>query len=280
MILTNISKKLIFRFLLISIASMSDGLLNLWAQRPVPVQVSKPIPQIRGILLKHSGKPLPYTELELVPTHTDDIVYDNRLVAVSGSNGRFTFADVPSGRYTLSINYEDIPTELSPYETFFYPAAIDRGDAEIFEINKNTFIENLNFRLPAALIKRDVKGRVLWEDETPVKDAMICFTDILASAKTRRTSCGGTRTDRNGRFQVIGFENREYHLGALVFDGMPRLPTDPHPTVVAAGEIKVFRLNGTISNFDVHVRKSKVVIQDIFDKFMALHPAKQMSGMF
>jgi len=220
---------------------------------------------IQGVLLKQNGRPLPYTEIELVPVDVDHIINDSRLIGVSGSTGRFTFSNVPWGRYTLSINFDDIPTELSPYDTFFYPTAFDRGDAEILDIKKDTSIKNMVFRLPPALVKRDVVGTVLSDDGTPVKDAMICFTDLLAS---HEKNCGATRSDASGRFHVVGFENRRYQLGALVFDRNPT-PTDRRPQLVAAGESKPFLLGALAGTFDIRVHRAKTVIMELSDKYLA-----------
>src|SRR5690349_6233664 len=97
-------------------------------------RAGRSVPTVRGTLLKSDGRPLAYTEIELVPVSSEHIVVDHGLNATSSVSGLFSFVDVPPGRYTLSINFDDKPTELSPYDTFFYPEARDRSAARIFEV--------------------------------------------------------------------------------------------------------------------------------------------------
>jgi hypothetical protein len=207
---------------------------------------------IQGVLLKADGKPSPYTEIELVPANFNKITGDPRLVSTSSTSGKFTFFDVPLGRYTLSINFGDIPTELSPYDTFFYPSAFKRFDAEVIEIEALTKIRNMIFRLPPALVKKTIFGRVIWEDGTPVKDAYVCYADMNAN---RFKTCGPPLTDGNGRFKLTGFEHRKYRLGAIVFERAPGLYYDPK--VIAGGESEDFVLDSNTGEIEVHVRRSK-----------------------
>ena len=108
---------------------------------------------IEGRLLKSDGTALRYTEVELIPIDSDKISENIDLTAVSGANGAFYFANVPPGKYTLSINFDGKPSELSPYETFFYPSSYVRYGATEFTIDSSTKIRGLIFKLPPALKK-------------------------------------------------------------------------------------------------------------------------------
>jgi hypothetical protein len=207
---------------------------------------------IQGMLIKADGKPSPYTEIELVPVNFNKITGDPRLISTSSTSGKFTFFDVPAGRYTLSINFGVIPTELSPYDTFFYPSAFNRFDAEVIAIEPSTKIRNMVFRLPPALVKKTIYGRVTWEDGAPVENAYICYADINAG---RFRTCGPPLTDATGRFKLIGFEHRKYRLGAIVLDRAPGLYNEPK--VIAGGESNDFILDSGTGEVEVHVRKSK-----------------------
>src|SRR5215212_4693136 len=89
---------------------------------------------LSGKLLKFNGKPLAYTEIELVPVDSAKQVASRQLWATTGSNGNFIFDKIPPGEYTLSINFGEKPTDLSPYATFFYPTAANRALATLCEI--------------------------------------------------------------------------------------------------------------------------------------------------
>jgi protocatechuate 3,4-dioxygenase beta subunit len=140
-------------------------------------QTKAPASTIQGRLLRSNGKPLAYTEVELVPITSDRIIVDHRLNATSGSSGQFSFVGVPPGKYTLSINFDDKPTELSPYDTYFYPNAGDRSAAAVFDINESTRLKGIVFRLPSPLQKMRIAGRVIWADGAPVEGAWIGFWD-------------------------------------------------------------------------------------------------------
>src|SRR5688500_4979997 len=70
---------------------------------------------VSGKLLKSNGRPLPYTEIELVPVAYNKQIDDKRFWAMSNATGNFSFSDVPGGKYTLSINFDEKPTDTSPY---------------------------------------------------------------------------------------------------------------------------------------------------------------------
>src|SRR5262249_117054 len=144
----------------------------------------------------------------------------------------------PPGRYTLSINFGDIPSELSPYDTFFYPSAFNRFEAEVITIEPSTKIRNIVFRLPLPLVKKTIYGKVTWEDGSPVKNAIVCYADINAS---RFRTCGEPVTDVNGRFKLMGFEHRKYRLGAIVFGNQS--DPDNRPRIIAGGESEEFILD-------------------------------------
>jgi hypothetical protein len=98
-----------------------------------------------GRLLKSDGSPLANTEIELVPLDSPKLIIDGRLNGISSVSGRFSFMDVPPGEYTLSINFDDKPTELSPYDTFFYPGTENRSEANVFKIDDSTNLRVWSF---------------------------------------------------------------------------------------------------------------------------------------
>lgn len=218
---------------------------------------------VQGVLLKFDRKPLPYTEIELVPVASDEVINDPRLISATATNGKFFFSDVPPGRYTLSINFEGKPTELSPYDAFFYPGSFKREEATVLTIDAKTRIRNLVFWLPPALIKKTIYGRVLWEDGRPAPEASIGIWDLKAD---RYKLFGKTTTGPDGRFTVIGFQGRRYQLGALVFDRIPRTIFDHQPKLLGGGESEPFVLENGQNEIEIRVGRSRD-IKAILDKF-------------
>jgi hypothetical protein len=220
---------------------------------------------VQGVLLKANGKPRVYTEIELVPLGAKKVINDPRLVSTSDSRGYFHFNDVPSGGYTLSINFDDKPSELSPYGTYFYPLSFAREDAEVLTIDKATRLRNIVFRLPPELTPSTIAGRVLWENGAPVKDAIIGFWDLRI-----QTSAAGAdsaiRTDADGRFKVLGFVGRKYQLGALAFDHIPRNLSDREGRLIGVGESEPFVV-GAENNVEIRV-KSPTAGEDFWKKYI------------
>lgn len=195
--------------------------------------------QLRGTLLKANGKPLPYTEIELVPVDSAKIVNDYRLLATSNAAGRFSFAGVPPGRYTLSINFDDKPTDLSPYDTFFYPAAAARADAQIFEIDAATRPQTISFKLPPALRRGRIAGRIVDQKGAPVAGAWLALRDVAFDGKL--IAFGAIKSDAQGNFTMQAFTARRYQVAAVLLLN-PNLTIFDEPEIVGAAESDIFTL--------------------------------------
>jgi hypothetical protein len=220
---------------------------------------------IQGVLLKADGKPRQYTEIELVPLGINTLITDSRLISASATNGKFTFYNVPPGRYTLSINFDDRPSELSPYPTFFFPDTFDRQEADIFAIDNTSRIRNIVFKLPPALTLTTVKGRVVWEDGSPLTFVSVGCLDLLAG---RRNGYGSVGVDRAGNFRVNVFEGRKYRLGAVVLGlNASGNPLDP-ATILGGGESEIFIPGPTNDMIEIKLRRSPDS-KSIFDRYIA-----------
>jgi hypothetical protein len=219
---------------------------------------------IQGQLLRSDGRPLAYTEIELVPTGSEHIINDSRLIGVSSLNGKFSFFDVPPGSYTLSINFDDKPTALSPYDTYFYPGTNSRTDAEVLQITNSTRIRGLQFKLVSALVGKRITGTVTWEDGSPAREAMIGCRDLEYD---RAFSFPCTRTDANGRFSAEGFVGRKYQIGAIVFD-RPSIDAPQAPvSIIAGGESGIFDLEPSTPSLTIRIFRSKA-LKTVADKYL------------
>jgi len=218
---------------------------------------------VAGQLLKSNGKPLAYTEIELVPLGARRLINDPRLTGVSGANGKFAMNDVPRGKYTLSINFDDKPTDLSPYDTFFYPNTTNRSQAEVFDIGEGVKFEKLIFKLPPALAKRKVSGSVVYADGKPVTGAFIAMRDLKFD---RGISFGQYKTDKLGNFTVSAFETRPYQVAAFLFARLGTTRLDQYEFLGAA-ESRVFTLETAPVNLRLVLREYQDYDQ-MRDKYM------------
>ncbi|HSK73633.1 MAG TPA: carboxypeptidase regulatory-like domain-containing protein [Pyrinomonadaceae bacterium] len=194
---------------------------------------------ISGRLLKSNGRPLAYTEIELVPLFYSKQVRDKRLWATSNAAGNFSFSEVPNGRYTLSINFDEKPSELSPYTTFFYPNTSNRREAEIFEIVSGKKITKLVFQLPPQLAQIKIIGKVVNAEGKPVPDAYVNLHDVEFDSLVFGFDL---KTDKTGSFTLKGFEGRKYLVTAILVD-KPPLPFSPASELIALAKSEILVLD-------------------------------------
>lgn len=221
-----------------------------------------PSSTLQGKLVKGDLKPLPYTELELVALDLDQVPNDSRFIGVSDTYGRFRFSDVPPGKYTLSINFGEKPTFLSPFETYFYPGTSDRSAATVFAIDAGTRLSGLTFKLKGELTKNPITGRILWPDGKPVQGAVIACRDIEFDVKN---DFGSVRSDKNGNFRLEAFVGRRYQLGFMLFDrDLPTIFDRGH--IIAVAETEEFVLSKTTGILEIRMVRS--TDQRLIDKYV------------
>lgn len=250
-------KRQIIRLLIFALALIVNGLT---ADAAVRGGVS-----ISGKLLQANGKPLGYTEIELVPIDSAKQINDRRLLAATSVSGFFLFSNVPAGKYTLSINFDEKPSETSPYTTFFYPNAADRAEAEVFDVNAASEINGLMFRLPSKLVQRKITGRVNGTNGAPSAGAFVYLRDIEYDDSSFAFV---NKTDRNGDFRLNGFENRIYYITAILLAPPPSDDlsiTEP----LAFAKTDRFTLNADNTSFTLRLRNISGR-RDLLDKNVGL----------
>lgn len=218
--------------------------------------------QIRGKLLKSDGKPLAYTEIEMVPVDSDKIVIDARMIATTNTSGLFTFR-LPKGKYTLSINFGDQPTPLSPFETFFYPKTTERENAEIFVIDENSKPQTITFQLPPALVKARITGKVIDINEKPVPNVRIGLRDLGYDVGL---GFGAIKTDKFGAFALDALSDRKYQLGAILYEYEPKFLVE-FPRIIGVAESGIFTLDKETKPFKLTLRQMSDY-NEIRDKYV------------
>jgi hypothetical protein len=219
---------------------------------------------VSGQLLKSNGKPLPYTEIELVPLGSKRLINDSKLIGISDARGNFSLSSVPRGEYTLSINFDDKPTDLSPYETFFYPNTYNRREAAVFDIRDGVKLKKLIFKLPPALVKRKITGKVIFEDGKPVTGAYLALRDVKFD---RSIFFGQYKTGKLGDFAFDAFGERKYQVAALLFERLGTTVYDPYE-ILGAAESEIFTLETAPPNLRLVLRQSQSY-DEIRNKYMA-----------
>ncbi|MDQ3710807.1 MAG: carboxypeptidase regulatory-like domain-containing protein [Acidobacteriota bacterium] len=164
--------------------------------------------QITGKVIDAQGKPVAEIWIEFVSVDNEKPDFLGDESGQSDENGEFTIYNVPSGRYTLSVNFTGEADEEQPFPTTFYPNASVREDAKVFEIGLGQTVDNLIFRLPPRIVKQKIYGTVVFPDGRPATE----MTVNLQRDDSDR-SFSRTRTDKNGNFVLNGFTGEKYNFG-------------------------------------------------------------------
>ena len=91
---------------------------------------------------------------------------------MTNPQGQATFYDTPPGKYTISINFFNAPTQKAPFPSVFAPGVEDRLRAEVFEIYSGTQIsKKIEIRVPRSLEAATLSGTVIDERGNPVAKA-------------------------------------------------------------------------------------------------------------
>ncbi len=164
--------------------------------------------QINGKVIDSRGKAVTEIRVELVSIEDDKPEPFSDDGGYTDKTGHFSITNIPSGRYTLSINYLIEPTEESPFPTVFYPNVKKRENAMIIEVGLGQRIDSLVFQLPASIPKRRIYGTVVFPDGRPAAGMTVNLqrgdSDISFSY---------TKTDKNGNFELNGFIGERYNFG-------------------------------------------------------------------
>ncbi|MGI8641885.1 MAG: carboxypeptidase regulatory-like domain-containing protein [Pyrinomonadaceae bacterium] len=194
--------------------------------------------RITGKLIDSNGKPVSDIRVELLSLDEKEKSYLRGMSGETNDNGIFTIEEIPTGKYTLSVNYNSFPQSNSPFPTVFYPNSSNRENAMIFEIGLGQSIGEIVFRLPSRLTEKEIRGETFWEDGTPAKDVEIMLEDDefrgfrtgCYMQKVSEESLAGSpvksvgysliglgcdlKTNKSGKFLLKGFSSRKYRIRA------------------------------------------------------------------
>jgi hypothetical protein len=159
---------------------------------------------IRGHIYDPLGQPMNGVCLKLVPADGTKGPY---LADCTEKGGAFQIDEIPPGRYVIVVNDEGKKTSTEPFGTFYYPNAVKREEATVFNIGVGDFIEDVEI-YPAIEVKTvTVEGVFLYSDGKPVADERVTFNATRkqpagdAADREDENDAGGV-TDRKGRFSI------------------------------------------------------------------------------
>lgn len=232
--------------------------------------------QISGRVVDANSRLVPYVRVELVSIDKPSS-YLGGMSDDSNTNGEFAIEQIPKGRYTLSVNYNVNPHPEHPFPTTFYPSGSVRSTAEVFEIDSDTIIDGLVWKLPMPLETQTMSGSVMFEDGTPVVGAEIKLFDMAfpgfyagchfiesrdnkeddtSPVRSVSMSLAGPtcklKTDPTGRFQFSIYKERTYRLSASITE------TINGKRVVHGAESETFLLSDQPHSVKLIIKKTPI----------------------
>jgi hypothetical protein len=145
--------------------------------------------------------------------------------------GRFSFSGLPPGRYLLAVNLSRFPHPNEPtnaYPRTYYPGVTDVSKAEVITLGAGENLNEINLRLPTRRAPSIINGKVVWDDGTPVINAMILFREVTyddAQMNTANSEAlllgflvqvdGSRAANDQGYFTISGYVGQTFAIAAL-----------------------------------------------------------------
>jgi len=166
--------------------------------------------RLGGRLTDQAGHPVKDTLLDLVPVEQiNDKTQDDRKYADIDESGRFTFRNIPDGKYFLGTRLGRSSSLDFAYPRYFYPGTTNIAKAAIIEIHEGIVLENYDLQLPPKLGTRTISGKVTVPEGVKLEKAYICFEEAPAGSCQ---SDGEIKPD--GTFKFTRFSGVKYILRA------------------------------------------------------------------
>jgi hypothetical protein len=189
------------------------------AQPPVPERPGMPpsrdvnrppatgTSRIRGrIVAADTGQPLRRVLVRIFAPE----LRENRSTSTDGQ-GRYEFADLPAGRYTISAS-------KGGFVNLAYGQRRPLEAGKPLQLGENQTADRIDLALPRGSV---ITGRVVDEYGEPVANAMVQamqFRYVSGQKRPMTLSSPGTTPD-NGEFRLWGLSPGEYVLSATLRDG-------------------------------------------------------------
>ena len=159
---------------------------------------------IRGHIYDPLGQPMKDVCLDLIPADGTKGPY---LADCTEKDGAFEIDEIPPGGYVILVNDDGKMTSSEPFGAFYYPNALKREEATVFNIGLGEIVENLEIYPHIELKTIMIQGVLLYADGKPVADESVFFKSV------RKQSAGNDEdeedkddavatTDLRGRFSI------------------------------------------------------------------------------
>jgi hypothetical protein len=166
---------------------------------------------ISGRILNAAGEPVSKLLVEMVPIDEIDQRYQkDRRVAELDDSGRFTFRDMPPGRYYLGIGLGRWTVVKHAFPKTFYPGTQNRSAAAVVVVEEGQVQKDIDFQMPPKLAERKVAGTVVFPDGKPATKAHVTVVE------GEYNDIEGAVSGDDGRFELSLLEGLNYRVRAYV----------------------------------------------------------------
>ena len=159
---------------------------------------------IRGRIYDPLGQPMNGVCLDLVPADGSKGAY---LGDCTEKDGVFEIDEIPPGGYVIVVNDDGEMTSSEPFGTFYYPKALKREEATVFNIGLGDNVESLEIYPPIELKTITVEGVLLFSDGKPVAKETVSFKSVRKPSAANDEdkddkNDASAETDLKGRFSI------------------------------------------------------------------------------
>lgn len=143
---------------------------------------------MNGRVVNPAGLPIKNAELFLIEHKKERRHSGHWDAQYSDAEGKYSFKQIPPGRYLLLIRFDGMTSQKSPFPVMYYPGVSDRNQAKVFTIGEGQTIANFDLEMPSLPLQRELTGSVVWSTGKPAVGArveyMVVDDSIIYGAKT------------------------------------------------------------------------------------------------
>ena len=210
---------------------------------------------VAGRVVGSDGKPVAKLAVYLCPVETFDNDSSDSKFAITDDRGFYKIEGLRPGSFYLGVNIRDLPEISEPYPATFYPGVAVVDQARVINLEPQQSLEGIDLRLPPKLAEREITGRIVWPDGSPVTKfsfdpETVIGPDIsIKDASTlkyfsqyRGDRISAEKVDDKGNFSIALFDAQSYVISARAIDRKDRPMRSKFVKIVAGENVKPITL--------------------------------------
>ena len=210
---------------------------------------------ISGRVVGSDGEPVASVPVYLYPVEDIDKQTADYKIERTDANGFYKIEGVRPGNFYLGVNIRNPPEISKPYPQTFYPGVSVVDQARVIKLEHEESLESIDLQLAPKLIEREITGRLLWPDGSPVTkfsfepDTVLGPDISIKDASTlkyfsqfRGVGDSGEKVDDKGNFTITLFDGHSYVISARAIDQQGQPMRSKFVKVVAVENAKPITL--------------------------------------